>query len=103
IRIQKSNITVPIKTDRDVTSEELKTHHLLLIGRPDSNSVVERMRKVLPVEFGHRSFVVGKSAYANAGSAVIAAAANPEAPRYSVVVIAVLGAYATGEAAPVVT
>ena len=100
IRARHANITVPIKTDRDVTSDDLKKNHLLLIGRPDTNSITARMKKSLPVTFGSHSFVVNKTAYAHSGSAVAAAAANPDNPRYSVVVIAGLEAYATWKTVP---
>jgi hypothetical protein len=95
-----SNLTVPIKADKDVTEDELKTRHLLLIGRPDSNLLVEKFRTKLPIQFGSRSFVVRGDSYANAGSAVIVAADNPVNPRYSLVVIAGLSADATLRAAP---
>jgi hypothetical protein len=97
---QHSNMTIPYKSDKDVSQEELKNHHLLLIGRPDNNSVVAAMKDALPVTFGPRSFQVQGTNYANAGSAVMAAAANPHDPRYSVVVIAGLAAEATFHAAP---
>ncbi|HZT83395.1 MAG TPA: C45 family autoproteolytic acyltransferase/hydrolase, partial [Gemmataceae bacterium] len=86
------NITVPIRADRGVTDEELKGRHLLLIGRPDSNSVVGRFRDSWPVRFGSRSFVVGRDTYAHMNSAVVFAADNPLNPRYSAVVIAGLSA-----------
>src|SRR5262249_44993208 len=95
-----SNLTVPIKTDKDVTEQDLKNHHLLLIGRPDSNSLVEKFRAKLPVQFGSRSFNARGDCYAHAGSAVIAAAENPVNNRYSVVVIAGLSATATERAVP---
>ena len=38
LRENWQNITIPIKSDKEVTEAELKSHHLLLIGRPDSNS-----------------------------------------------------------------
>jgi hypothetical protein len=95
-----SNLTVAIKADKDVTEEDLKTHHLLLIGRPDCNLLVEKHRAKLPIQFGTRSFVVRDDSYANAGSAVIVAADNPVNPRYSMVVIAGLSAEATLRAAP---
>jgi hypothetical protein len=93
------NITVPIKADRDVTNEDMKTHHLLLIGRPDSNRCVDRMRSELPVTFGHRSFTVRGGTYGHPGSAVIAAAANPVNKRYAVVVLAGLSAESTRQTA----
>jgi hypothetical protein len=100
IRKAWSNITVPVKSDREVTDEDLKGHHLLLVGRPDSNAVVERFRAALPVRFGSRSFIVGTETYAHEDTAVAAAATNPLNPRYSVTVVAGLGAAATLRAAP---
>ena len=88
LRENWSNITVPVKSDHDVTETELKSHHLLLVGRPDSNVLVGRFRDTLPVTFGSRSFVVRKQTYAHPGSAVIVAAENPTNMRYSVVVFA---------------
>src|SRR5579884_2178105 len=62
-----SNITVPIKADKDVRDADLKDHHVLLIGRPDSNSVVARWQGKLPVHFGWRSFQVRRRVYAHPG------------------------------------
>jgi hypothetical protein len=88
IRTKWSNETLPMKSDQEVTDEELRSHHLLLVGRPDSNRVVARIRDALPVTFGWRSFAVRGDSYAHAGSAVIAATANPVNGRYSAVVLA---------------
>jgi hypothetical protein len=93
------NITVAIKSDREVTDDELKTHHVLLIGRPDTNSVVARVRSALPVTFGRQSFAVRGDTYAHANSAVVTAAENPLDKRYSVVVVAGMSAASTLRAA----
>jgi hypothetical protein len=98
-----SNFTVPVKADKDVSDEDLKNHHLLLVGRPDCNSVTQRCREALPVTFGSRSFVVREEAYAHAGSGVVAAAENPLNKRYSVVVAAGLSPAATLRVAPLLT
>jgi hypothetical protein len=95
IRRKWSNITIPIKADMDVTDADLETHHLVLIGRPDSNRLVQRFRADLPITFGSRSFVVRNKTHAHAGSAVVVAADNPVNKRYSIVVIAGLSAEAT--------
>jgi hypothetical protein len=100
LRRRGANVTMRVKSDREVTPAELKGHHLLLIGRPDSNSVVARCRDVLPLTFGARSFVVRGETFAHAGSAVLAAAESPFNKRFSVVVIAGLGAASTRRAAP---
>ncbi len=99
IRTNWSNFTAPIKSDLEVTEADLKTHHLLLIGRPDGNSLVERFRAALPIAFSSRSFVVRNQTYAHPGSAVIAAAENPANKRYSLVVLAGLSAESTWHAA----
>ena len=90
-----SNVDVPIKPDTDVTDADLKGHHILVIGRPETNAVTARVARGLPVAFGAASFILRKETYAHAGSAVIAAGENPFNPRYSVVVYAGLGAEAT--------
>jgi hypothetical protein len=93
------NITVPVKTDREVTEEELRTNHIILIGRPDSNRCMNRFRSAFPITFGSRSFTVDKSVYAHPNSAVAAAAPNPLDPRYSIVVLAGLSAKSTRQSA----
>ena len=90
-----ANYTVPIKTDKDVSDDALKSHHVLLIGRPDSNPLVQRFQAALPIQFGHRSFTVRGDTYAHAGSALIAAGQNPLNSRYSLVVVAGLSAEST--------
>jgi hypothetical protein len=90
-----SNFDVAIKADSEVGEADLKGRHILLIGRPDSNSVAARLLKGLPVTFGSGSFVLRGETYADPGSAVVVAGSNPLNARYSVVVFAGLGAEAT--------
>lgn len=90
-----SNILAPIKSEAEVTADDLKNHHLLLIGRPAANALTARCTSSLPVKFGHGSFTVRDELYAHADSALIAAGGNPHNPRYSAVVYAGLGARAT--------
>jgi hypothetical protein len=95
IATQWSNYSVPMKSDREVTDDDLETNHVLLVGRPTQNSLTERFRKELRVEFGPGSFTVADQTYAHPTSAVIAAAPNPANPRYSLVLFAGLGAEST--------
>lgn len=90
-----SNFSVPIKSDADVLDDDLKTHHVLLIGRPSANSVTARQAEGLSVRFGEGSFVVRGEIFANADSAVVVAGANRLSPRHSIVVYAGLGGRAT--------
>jgi Phospholipase B len=100
IRARHSNLTVPIKSDREATDEELKTNHVLLIGRPETNRITKRFAGAVPVKFGHGSFTVQEDVYAHARSAVLAAGENPLDRRFSMVVVAGLDASSTLRAAP---
>ncbi len=95
IRRRWMNITVPIVEDSSVSDAMLKSKHLLVVGRPETNALATRIAKELPIHFGKRSFEVNSKTYANAGTAVVVASANPFAPRYSVVVFAGMSAEAT--------
>ncbi|MFO0953943.1 MAG: C45 family autoproteolytic acyltransferase/hydrolase, partial [Isosphaeraceae bacterium] len=90
-----SNVTVPILTDVDAKPENLAGKHILLIGRPETNTLTARLASALPVSFGPASFSVRGETYAHARSAVIAAGASPNDPKSSVVVFAGLSAEAT--------
>ncbi|HSZ54398.1 MAG TPA: C45 family autoproteolytic acyltransferase/hydrolase [Tepidisphaeraceae bacterium] len=89
------HLTVPFKSDSEVTDQDLRGRHLLLIGRPECNSVTARLARSLPLTFGPRSFVVRGQIYANADSAVIAGGENPTDAHYSIVCIAGLSPQAT--------
>ncbi len=89
------NFHIPVKTDREVTAEDLKSHHLLVVGEPLTNSLLRRAAEKSPVRFGTQSFVVRGETYADHDSAVIAANENPWNPRFSVVTFAGLSARAT--------
>jgi hypothetical protein len=101
IRQSGYNVTLPIRSDKQISEEALKSHHLLLIGRPDTNAVVKRFAKALPIAFGSGSFAVRQEIYAHPDSAVIAAAENPANKRFSLVVLAGLSAASTQSAVPV--
>ncbi|HEY7425136.1 MAG TPA: C45 family autoproteolytic acyltransferase/hydrolase [Gemmataceae bacterium] len=100
IREHGSNITVSLRADTNLSEEELKSHHLLLIGRPDTNALVRRFQDALPISFGSGSFAVREEVYAHPDSAVLAAAENPANRRFSMVVLAGLDAASTLRTAP---
>lgn len=95
IRRRWTNVTVEIAADADVSEELLASRHLLLVGGPDSNEIAARLHKSAPLKFGPGSFVVNGKTYAHPRSAVIVAAANPLASRYSMVLYAGLSVEAT--------
>jgi len=90
-----SNVSIPIRSDSEMDEAALAGHHLLLVGRPATNSVAAKFSAALPVTFDTASFTVRGDTYGNSRSAVIAAGPNPKNPRYSIVIYAGLGADAT--------
>jgi hypothetical protein len=95
IRDAWSNVTVAVETDEHVTDDDLKTNHVILIGRPAANAVVDKYAKAFPVSFTPGTFTANGDLFANPESAVIASTVNPLAKKYSFVVVAGLGADAT--------
>jgi Phospholipase B len=95
IRSSWFNVDIPIRSDAAVTAGDLKSHHLILIGRPAANAVTAQMAKALPVAFGANSFSIRGQTYAHAASAVLAAGVNPLNPRFAVIAIAGNSAAAT--------
>ena len=91
--------SIRIEADTNVSEEDLRAHHVLLIAPPHSSDLASRLCDSLPVSFGAHSFVARGQTYANADSAVIAAGANPLNPSYSLVCIAGLSPGATLRAA----
>jgi Phospholipase B/S-layer like family, C-terminal region len=95
VRRREHNITPVIKMDSEVTEQDLANHHLLLIGRPDSNSLLQRFQDTLPATFRKHSFEIRGTTYAHPESAIIMATDNPLNRRYSVVTIAGLSGLST--------
>ena len=90
-----SNVLPPIVADKDATDDDLRNRHVLLVGRPDSNTVAARFAKAFPVRFGPASFTLRGETYAHPATAVVAAGENPLNPRFEVVLHAGLSAEAT--------
>jgi hypothetical protein len=90
-----ANITLPIKADTEVTDLMIKDSHLLLVGRPATNRLSERLAKALPIVFGAASFTLDGETYAHPLTAVISAGPNPLGADRSVVIFAGLSAEAT--------
>ena len=92
---REHNISAPVKADTAATEDELRTHHLVLLGHPGSNALAARFRNAIPVAFGPHSFSIRGVPYANPDTSVLVAAANPLNRRFSLVLCAGLGTRAT--------
>jgi hypothetical protein len=94
-RVRWTNITIPAVADKDVTDEQMKGKHLILIGRPAANAVSKRFASAVPATFGPASATVNGKVCAHDRTAVAAAGVNPLDQRFSVVILAGLSADAT--------
>ena len=93
-----ANVRPPIRSDVDVTDEELKSNHLLLIGHRYTNRIsalCEEKSPRFPVRFGPQSFVVDGETYANPESWIIASGDNPYSTKHSAVLFSGLNANST--------
>ncbi|MFN0051485.1 MAG: C45 family autoproteolytic acyltransferase/hydrolase [Planctomycetales bacterium] len=89
------NWLIPIRADNQVSEEELRERHLLLVGRPECNQVTARFGTAWPVSFGPASITIGDQTWANPDTWIMTATDNPLNRRYSMVAIAGLSARAT--------
>ncbi len=93
-----ANVLPAIKSDQDVSDEDLSSHSILLVGHSFTNRVSALCTEKspgFPVRFGRQSFTIGTETYAHPETWVIAAGDNPFNLRYSAVIFAGLDAAST--------
>jgi len=95
LRRREHNIAVPVKADTEATDDELRNHHVVLLGHPGNNALAARFRNDIPVAFGPHSFSIRGTTYAHPDTSVMVAATNPLNRRFSLVLFAALGTRAT--------
>lgn len=88
------NFRPTIKSDREITDSDLQ-NHLLLIGRPEANSITAKFAGQFPITQSKRSFSVNEKIYASDQSGIIVAGAYPEKPNRCIVAFMGLGAEST--------
>ena len=93
-----ANVLPTMKSDQEVSEEELKSHYLLLVGHSFTNRVSSQVLEKspgFPVRFGRQSFTVDDELYAHPETWIIVAGDNPFNPRFSAVIFAGLNATST--------
>lgn len=96
---QWQHSVVPVNADVEIADADIQSHHLVLVGRPASSPLIERLSRSLPITFSAQTFTARGKVYAHEQSAVAVAGANPENSALSVVVVAGLSPLATFKAA----
>ena len=66
------------KADVDVTEDDLRNYHLLLIGTPEENSIAARMKDALPIKFSGSDIIVDGKTFSHIGCAITMP--NPQFP-----------------------
>ncbi len=77
---------IPIKDDTAVTARDMRDHHLILFGDPDSNSVLAKVLLGLPLEWTPLSVDLGGDAVSAANHVPVLIYPNPFNPHRYVVV-----------------
>ncbi|MGE3821360.1 MAG: alpha/beta hydrolase-fold protein [Isosphaeraceae bacterium] len=75
-----------VKKDVEVNQEDIENYHLILFGDPDSNWLIGRVNKDLPLDWGREWLNLGGESYAAAEHAPVLIAPNPLNPRRYVVI-----------------
>jgi hypothetical protein len=77
---------VRIKTDSELTPDDIEGHHLVLFGDPGSNRYLAKLLKDLPLTWTEKSITLGGQTYSSGDHAPVLITANPANPlRYVVV------------------
>jgi poly(3-hydroxybutyrate) depolymerase len=80
--------TVPVKSDREMTAEDIEKFHLLLVGTSKSNLVLSRIQNQLPVRVEGGTLVAGDHRFAGEDVGYRLIYPNPLNPQKYVVVCA---------------
>lgn len=78
----------PIRKDFEVTDEELRTHDIIFVGRPESNSALAAWKDKIGLNTEGGLFRIRGKAYGSETEALALAAANPLDRRHMVLVLA---------------
>ena len=79
---------VGVRKDFEVTDEELKTHDLVFVGRPETNTALAAWKDRLALKYDGAAFQAKAGTHGGGTEALVLAAANPLDPKRMVVVIA---------------
>jgi Phospholipase B len=79
---------VPIRKDFEVSDEELRTHDVIFVGRPESNSALARWQDKIGLQSSGGLFRMAGQDHASETEALVFAAANPMDQHHMVLVVA---------------
>jgi hypothetical protein len=79
---------VPIRKDFEVTDADLRTHDVIFVGRPETNSALAAFDSKLGLDYSGGLFRIAGSDHASETEAIAFAASNPLDPHHMVLILA---------------
>jgi len=79
---------VPIRKDFEVSEEELRTHDVIFVGRPESNSALADWQNKIGLHSSGGLFHIQDRDFASETEALVFTASNPLDPKHMVLVLA---------------
>ncbi|HLJ48009.1 MAG TPA: C45 family autoproteolytic acyltransferase/hydrolase [Bryobacteraceae bacterium] len=79
---------VPIRKDFELTDDDLRTHDVVFVGRPEGNSALAAIARNIGLNYTDAVFRIQGQAYASETESLIYAAPNPVEPKHMVLVVA---------------
>ena len=78
----------PLLKDYELSDEALRTHDVIFVGRPESNSALAHLAKALKLDYAAAVFRIGGAIHSSEGDSLALAASNPLNPHRMVLVLA---------------
>jgi hypothetical protein len=80
--------SIPVKKDFEVSESDLRTHELIFVGRPETNSALAALQPGIGLNYDRATFTAGGKVHASENDALSWAAANPFDAKHMVLVVA---------------
>ncbi len=75
----------PVKVDTQISESDMANYNLILWGTPESNSMIKKLGKQLPIQWGNQNIKVGDKNYASGNHIPILIYPNPLNPKRYIV------------------
>jgi hypothetical protein len=78
----------PVRKDFELSEDDLRSHNVIFVGRPETNSALAHLAKRLKLDYPGAVFRIAGAQHASEREALALAATNPLNPHRAVIVLA---------------
>ena len=78
----------PVRKDFELNADDLRSHNVIFVGRPETNSALAHLAKRLKLNYADASFTIASAQHASEREALALAATNPLNPHRGVLILA---------------